>query len=520
MPPTFSPARRRRLAGLVANGLAQSVVGVALVLATGRLLAGDGAVLAAALVVGATTILAVLAVIQAAQAEAFALAYVKEVRLGLLDNVLTRPADLPTPSLGPVMSRAVSDLAALKTWLASGLAGATVAGVTLAGLVVGFAWAAPTLLLPLLPAGVLFAGVAALALRPLRRSIRTARRERGRLAKQLGDRLPTRLTHLHFGRLGPLCRAVERRSDGLATALVTRATWAAALRAVALATAPLTLAASLAVPALGIGAASAPEAAAAILLLGGLVGTQLGVLARAIELKLADGEARRRLGSFLDRPTLPMRADAERFGRQQGGTTLVLDKLVAAPDAAPLSTRIEPGEVVAFAGGDQATRRRLGLVLAGLADPVAGSLSVGSRQGGQMRRRDWWRIVTLVSPDVPTLRAQLRARVCLGMPSTALPADVDRALAAVALHDTELNDDRAADLEPRLRLARALLRGAAIIVVDDQELLERRELVAVLAREARCRGLGLVLLTPRTCSDVPVDRELTLTPSASEDGGA
>jgi ATP-binding cassette subfamily C protein CydCD len=514
LPPVFAPTRRRRALGLVALGLVQALLGVGLVRASTVLASAEAAeragfapaLLALALALGVTL------VVQARLADALALDYVGEVRGKLLQSALLRPFDQPAPALGPVMSRAVSDLSALRSWLASGLAAGLVALVTLVGLGLGFAVLAPDLLRAAVPALLLFALVGLVVLVPLRRAVREARHERGRLARLIGEVVPARATFLLHGQAGPIDRRVARCSARLAAALLRRTTQAALLRATGLAAAPLVLLTGLLGPGVAAPATLGAADTAGLLLAGGLVGSQLVTLARAFELKLAEHEARRRLATLLRQPILARREAAPPLTRRRRGPRLELRDLRTRPDGIATTLRLERGEVVLLRCACSDERRRLALVVAGLAEPAAGRLRLGDRPHDAVRRRDWWRQVTLIGPEVPLLGRPVVEEAGLGAPPATGAAELARVLETVGL-------DPAAPLpigdaaRVRLRVARALLRGAGLLVVDDPDLLERREVASVLLDAARARGASLLLLADHAPAGLAVDRIEDSTPT-------
>ncbi|TIM76348.1 MAG: ABC transporter ATP-binding protein, partial [Mesorhizobium sp.] len=272
------------LAVLVAIGFAKAATSLALVAIVGAAVSGEpqplgqGRLIVASLSLGIA--LFALGVMQRRQGAAFALDYVREVRRLLVEQLFALPPGAGRTGLGLVMTRLVTDLSAIKSWLADGVASLFVAGPSVVLIVLGAFWLAP--------------GVAPFLLRE-------SRRRRGRLAGRLGDIVVARAAFAHFGKSGTSTRKIDRMSEALNMWLVRRAGWSGAARASSDFVMPVIVVILVAYafsgrPAMLVGDLST------LLLLAGLTVGQLSDLARAADYRLAYVESRRRIASILARP--------------------------------------------------------------------------------------------------------------------------------------------------------------------------------------------------------------------------
>jgi len=167
--------------------------------------------------------------------------------------------------------------------------------------------------------------------------------------------------------------------------------------------------------------------------------------------------------------------------RLRGVTVVYPDRPAAALDGVDL--HLEPGERVAILGASGAGKSTLASVLLGLRAPDQGVLTVGETDLADLADMDAasWHARAAWVPQTPAqLRGTVREVVTLGCPSQPDDAEVARALAAVGL-DAEVEalpqglDTRigaqgrglSAGQRRRLAIARALLRPAGLVVLDE-----------------------------------------------------
>lgn len=287
-PPILSGARRWLFARLLANGTCQAAGTLALPL----LLSGSNGLghleMAAGLAALATGLIA-LRVQELRDAERLGLDYVSEVRLRLFDGLIEGRGT----AHGTAMSRLMNDLSALRQWVGLGLARSFSAALAFSGCAGAAALISDGHLAVILgPAAlVLLAGTAILL--PLSARVREVRRQRGKLARLLGDSLLS-MPHLRqAGETRRVRRRVARASGKLTAALSARIRSASVLRVLPDAVLPLAL-----IGAVATGLAAGGDQLG-VVLLAGLAAGPLTQLLRAAEYKVAFAIARERLSPGL-----------------------------------------------------------------------------------------------------------------------------------------------------------------------------------------------------------------------------
>jgi thiol reductant ABC exporter CydD subunit len=206
----------------------------------------------------------------------------------------------------------------------------------------------------------------------------------------------------------------------------------------------------------------------------------------------------------------------------EGVSVLQPGREVAAPSGATLEVR--SGEVVAVVGPSGAGKSTLLAVILGFVAPdvgrvmVAGpdgvSVDVAALDGAAWRRRVGW------VPQVPYLfEGSVAANVRLAAPE-ADDAAVARALAAVGLGDLDpqaVLGERGAGLSSgqrrRVGVARALLRGAPILLLDEPTAgLDAAAEAAVLdaVRAAADAGAAVLLVAHRPAAAAMADRTVAV----------
>jgi ABC-type multidrug transport system fused ATPase/permease subunit len=470
LPRLLTGSRRWLFGWLVANGLVQAVLGLAIVRIFDGFyqsgFAGLGFV-AAIFVLGAG--LYAGRILQRRHGEMFALDYVNETRRALMEKVLSAPDNARHVRIGLVTARLSGDLLSLKNWLADGLASGIVTGTMLTALLIGAAVLFPFIALILAAVVIPWAAIA-LILRPsLRDTIGKARRLRGKLANTAGDQVMSRLTLTHFGRTNPALNSLMRRGQELNQTLVRRATISEALRAAPDWALPI---ASLAGYLMFHGGTAAPRLAPLLLLLH-MTGLQISKLSRALDLYVASAVAKTRLASVIDRPGLIDTA-ADKATEFERGTPLELDLALTDPDGMIQQIHIVPGSVISLTGGTQAWRSDVLMALARLRDVTSLSGTIGGSPIEDVSLKSWRKLVTLVSPRLPFIRGSVKKNLLIGAPSgttdDAVLSLARRFGLASGLEELEepLDPHLMTDSQAlALRLCRAFLRAVPIILLDE-----------------------------------------------------
>ncbi len=361
--------------------------------------------------------------------EGLGLDYITTVRDALFRHLMqVDPAVVQSRRHGAMLQSFVGDLTALRQWVAEGIMRALLALIALLGLLSWLVWTAPTLgLIALAIAGLACLAGAAL-LRPLARAVRALRKERGRVAAFASERLAASATVLACGRTGTEARRLERRVARLNAAALRRAWLTGLLRALPhLAATAIVIAAALSAP------QRSASGMAGLVLVIGIIGLALRDLARAAELAVPGRESRHRVARMLTLPALAYPDPAP--WRRSETRALVLDAVRLTADQAPLTARLERGEV-ALLEGDPAQVGALMRILVGLAQPHAGAVRWNGADLLACRPARRRRIVGLASADLPLLRGSLGMNLRYRQPELKL-ADLIALMAASGLDPAE-----------------------------------------------------------------------------------
>lgn len=471
-PRVLSRRRRALVAQLVANGLAQA--GAALIGARSLHAAIAGAPdphEVGALAASGAALLA-LRVHAGAVAERLGQDYVTRVRLRIFEATAARPAHAAPARAGLALTRVITDLSSLRRWVSDGIARSIVAAVTLAGAFVVLAKAHPAASLAL--GGVsLGCAAAAAALAPLlRANVREARRRRGRLANNLGEKLLAARTVRQLGRTDAELARVRTHSGWLRDALVRRARAAEAIAALPDLATPLALATWIALR----GASEPGELAAGALVLG-VLGGALRDLARALEHRIAFAEGRRRIAELLAAPRLTEKRRPKEL-RGNGPLALELTGVAVAGRLEPVTFTAKPGERVLVTGPAGSGKSTLLALAARWLDPDAGELRLDGRPLRALSLDAVHEAVQLVSPELPLLRGSVADNVGYGASDDDADWVEAVAIACGLADDPALGDGLAtrveerganlsAGLRARIALARAVAARPRLLLVDD-----------------------------------------------------
>lgn len=498
LPAILTRARMGALAVLIANGFAQAATSLALVAIVGAAVSGERPALGQGWLIGAASLslgitLFSLRVLQRRQGADFALDYVREVRGLLVEQLFTLPPTAGPTRLGLVMTRLITDLSAIRSWLADGVASLFVAGPSVVLIVLGAFWLAPGVASFLLAGVLVWFAVTLVALPSLQRAIRESRRRRGRLAGRLGDVVLTRATFAHFGRSGPAARKIDRISEDLNEWLVRRAGWSGAARSSSDFVIPVIIA-ILAAYAAPSGPVMPAGELSTLLLLAGLTVAQLSDLARAADYRLAYVESRRRIASILAMPVLPDPEDPIPLPRLAVGRRLRVE-LRCSNGKPSRVLEAAPGAMILLRGDTPEARSTLLASVAGIEENNGLAIFLDDIPLDKVSRRDRRRVITLLSPTIPLVRATMAENIAIGAPSATLQEEIVAiaSLCGLALdRASECGQERLQPphsvnpmLAARIRAARALVRAAAVLLIDDVDVCKDRDLLAAVLACAR-----------------------------------
>jgi ATP-binding cassette, subfamily B, bacterial len=490
LPRAIAGRRRRQLAVLVANGLCQALLtlafGVLVRVAFGRLLGEHRghvgrydpvyAVGLGLMVIGCAT--AWLRSAQRAGTERLGQDYAHEVRLALFDHVTNSSSwERRRRGTGVAIVRMVGDVTALRQWIGRGLVGLAVSGMFVTGVQIALVVLSPPIGFGV--TAIVGCGAAAALCQGRRLSLATrqARRQRGKLATYVQEKVANTAVVQAFGQVDRERAALVARSARLREVMVECARLAGRLSA----TAELTIAAT-AVGVLLIGAVTGQSAdlvAAAVSMVGHLI-RPLRELGHVQEYRLRAGVARNRLVDALRQPaTLRDRPGAVPLA--QGPGRLAFVDVHVTGVLAGITATAEPGQVIAVVGASGAGKSTLLALAARLLDPDRGRVSIDGHDLAASTLDSVHAAVGVVSPDLPLLRGSVSRNLRYGCPSAPQPhvdritrmCGADELLAALPDGDDTRLGDRGAGLSSgqrrRLALARALLAEPRLLLLDDAD---------------------------------------------------
>ncbi|WP_088308614.1 ABC transporter transmembrane domain-containing protein [Novosphingobium sp. B 225] len=474
----FNPRRTRLLAGVIAVALVQ----LGATVAVAHALHGPGP--------SAWTLAATAAVLGFAceallrrLSEGLGLDYVTAVREGLFRHLMAiDPAVIERRRHGAMLQSFVGDLTALRQWVAEGIMRAILAVIALSGLLIWLCFAAPGLGMAALAIVALAGASGAAVLTPLARAVRQVRRERGRVSAFASERLAASAAVLACARTGSEARRLGRRVERLNAASLRRAWLTGLLRAL-----PHLAATAMVITAVLVDQATQRGGMAGLVLVIGIIGLALRDLARAAELAVPGRISRRRITRLLALPRLRQPAPAPRVRSE--ARQLVLDQLVIAANAAPITAATRKGEVILI-DGEAELASALFKALAGLASPLGGTGRWNGNDLFSLRPVQRRTIVGLAGADLPVLPGGNGLNLRFRAPD-ASPQELAELAQAWGI------DPLGADEKPhRLALVRALLGKPPLLLLapDDRTLAP-----ADAARLADAIGCwpGVVLLATR-----------------------
>jgi ATP-binding cassette, subfamily B, bacterial len=491
LPELTGGSRRWRLWGLVLIGAAQAIATLAAALATSRLYHAalapahsgtapiDSAlILPAALLVTSIIVQALLQRSGRVQSEALGQHFVNEAR----QASYARLAQLSTRTRGSsrqgtLMLRLTGDLTALRQWVSQGVARLLVRGTLLVGCFAGLTILAPALGLAAILVAVVFGLALLVRMRTVDRSLDSARRQRGRLAGEIGELLQNLATTNLLGRRGRDGRRVKKLSSRLADAMIERARQIGGVLALAhLAAGGVGLAVLLTGVVLQrTGAIGAPELLTAITV-AALCAAPIVDLARVFEVWRAGRLARAQLAALLAAGPLVRQPSHRRsFDRRRPDIAFIGTSLEGS--LKPLTAAIPFGTRLVIEGPAASGKSTLLQLMVRLADPTEGEVRVGGSDVRQVGLGALRRAVCLVSPEIGLSRGTVASNLAAsGIDPLQRRDEWERCGIAGgpdsgSLHLQRVVGERGRDLSSgeRLRvvLARALCLRPRVLLLDD-----------------------------------------------------
>ena len=487
-PPILSGERKRYLAALIAVGLAQTSLAVALMLTVKWVfdaLAAQG--LQGDHMLGVGTGLLGLAVLgpgvqyaHAHFAEQLGQSYVEVLRARLFAHLLKlSPRALQARHRGGLTLRFIGDMGALRRWISLGLARLIVTGMTATGVLIVLAtesvWLAVGLALSLV-AGVLAAWRVGEGLQP--RTLETRRRT-SRLAAFINERVVA-ISSIHACGQGLReQRRMRRNLSAVRRASVARMGWAGLTRGVAESGALLAYSAVLLIGALEVmsGAASVGMVVAAMTTVGILM-PQLRGLGRVLEYWHGYRVSARKIDDlFALKGRIRQVAAPVRVSETEG--SIRFEGLSLAGSVQNVSATLPAGGRVAVVGANGSGKSTLLAALVRLVEPLQGRIFLDGHDIGQLHLRDLRRQVGLVSQDLPLLRGTVEYNLTYACrrPDPTWRAQVERWCGIEALVSqwpegrmhriTDGGANLSAGQRVRIMLARALFGAPKVLLLDE-----------------------------------------------------
>ena len=445
------------------------------------------------------------------------------------------PVQLDRRREGDVLSRLVADVDALQAVHLRGF------GPPLVALVAGaVSVAVAAVLLPeaglALAAGLLVAGVAAPLVAALLagRRVRREAADRGELTAELVELLGAAPELVVYGQEDARLDRLRAANRALVVGARRGAFASGAGEAVRLSVAGLTVAGVLGLAVDAHAAGRLPEVLIAVLALLALASFEAvqPLPAAARELAATLGAGRRVLELTQQVPSvrdpanpaeLPAGPPALAFegvrARYRDDEPLVLDGL---------SFRLEPGRRIALLGPSGAGKTTVANLMLRFLDPEAGRVTLAGRDLREYRQEDVRRAIAVAGQDAHVFSTSIRANVVLARPGST-DAEVEEALRQAQLWrfasslpdgiDTPVGErgrELSGGQRQRLVLARALLAGAPVLVLDEPTAhLDEATAEALVADILAAAGERSVLLITHRPEGLELVDEVVVLPGAA-----
>ena len=513
LPRLLEGRRRGLLARLLLWGVGQAAAAVATAvlveLAFQSL--GAGAMPGAGLLAGLTGAAATLAYLRYREqldAERLGQDYVVDLRGRLYRKVLRLDTrTLQRRSKGGMTLRLLGDLTAIRQWISLGVARLLVGGTMAVGALAGLAWMNFTLAASLAALLALSAVVSVRLGGRLRESTADLRQRRARLGTEVTEKLNAVGVVQAFGQWRREERRMNTRSRDVAAASVRRARWIGALRAAAEAGGALAIVLVLAVGGLEVARGAADAATVASLMaVAGMLGGRIRELGRVYEYRQGARVAGERLDELL---AIPSRNPKHGKALPEGPGHLRLAGVQLPGTDGRINAEVAPGSVVAIVGSNGAGKSTLLQAIAGLAPLSRGRLALDGADLSRCRPVDRSRAIGILGPDLTLLRGTVARNLCYRAPRvperqrwrirqlTGLDELIERLPEKTRTRIRE----RGANLSPgerqRLALARALLGGPRLLLLDEPEANLDGEAAGVVARVLEARLATTLFVTHR-----------------------
>ncbi|TIQ88052.1 MAG: ABC transporter ATP-binding protein [Mesorhizobium sp.] len=153
-----------------------------------------------------------------------------------------------------------------------------------------------------------------------------------------------------------------------------------------------------------------------------------------------------------------------------------------------------PGASILLGGDTPEARSALFSSIAGFEENSGPAIFLDDVPVDKISQRDRRRAITVLSPEIPLVRATMVDNIALGAPSATSQEEIIATASLCGLTVDGPPESSQERLEPphvsamqaaRIRAARALVRSAAVLLIDDIDVCKDRDLLAAVLARAR-----------------------------------
>lgn len=370
---------------------------------------------AVAVIIAMTLCIALLRIAERSISEYFGQSYASQLREKLFNHLMDMPVrDIAKKRSGSLAIRFIGDLSAVKSWVSTGLSRLISACFVLPGAMLALYWLNPHFALAAvipLALAILLMAVTAPRLRPVYQSLRN---KRARLAADMTERVPVAPELKLLGRKRKEISKLRQSTGNLRSAAVNKTAASASLRALPEISCGIASAAILGSALLSTATVAQTAGALAIL---GIISLPLRDLAGVWDRYRGWELARQKCHDIFAMPVL--RSVPQEFSKSpdhwhKKPPQVALHNIIYG-NLNRLCADAEAGESVAIVGPNGAGKSTVLQVIAGLLEPVSGSVKLANQDLCSLQQQKLSQMFSYISLRSPILRGSLRRALTLGL---------------------------------------------------------------------------------------------------------